>query len=880
MSGRERDKFRKYDSGASKAKKRKLKEEFNKRQKGALDKYVQPANQEENLVLQMLPVLDSSATCEESTAGGIIDTDVNNEPLPVLPVLDSSGTCAASGGISDNDGNEPLTALLSNANSPICEIGDTKSACCENISAYNNSCPEIVKDIYDPGNWEHVTCSIRDLLVEKGPIRLSVDHHYPNNEDNRHFSNEFYTRKMPNGEHVDRRWLVYSQLKDAAFCFCCKLYGTTSIGRLANEGSSDWKHLSGKLQAHEVSPDHVKRMKIWLEAVKRMSRGDAIDNKMIEQIRKEKFHWHAVLTRILAVVQYLAENNSAFRGKTEKLYERNNGNFLGLIEMLVKFDPVMEEHVRRIKDRETHNHYLGHNIQNELIELMASEVKKIIIDKLKLSKYFAIILDCTPDVSHKEQMSLIVRFVDVSQPDVKVVEHFVEFFIVEDTTGKGLSDSLLATLEKFCLNIHDCRGQGYDNGANMKGKHEGVQAHILRANCRAFFTPCGCHNLNLVLGDMAKCSSQAMSFFGALQRIYVMFAASPARWKTLQETVPYVTTKSLSETRWECRLESVKALRYQISEIREALFDVAEETKDPMVKAEAESLANEVGNFEFILATIIWYDILFAVNTVSKLLQSSDMQLDVAIHQIKGLITYLTKYRDTGFHSSMITAKEIASEMGVDQAFKQRRNRRRRAQFDYENTEEATLSAEQIFRTGYFLCIIDQALTSMKTRFEQLQHYDTLFGFLYNINTMRHLNDEDLLKCCMDLDAALRSGDSRDLDGVDLCTELKIFREILPESVRTAMQCLQYVWAIRDSFPNTAVGYRILLTVPVTVASAERSFSKLKLIKNYLRSTMSQDRLCGLAMLSIEKDIASTLDYEGLISEFSSRKSRKVNFHR
>jgi hypothetical protein len=194
-------------------------------------------------------------------------------------------------------------------------------------------------------------------------------------------------------------------------------------------------------------------------------------------------------------VQYLAENNGAFRGKTEQLYQLNNGNFLGLSEMLAKFDPTLQEHVRRIKDLETHDHYLGQRIQNELIELMASEVTKIITDKLNLAKYFSVILDCTPHVSHKEQMSLIVRFVDVSHCDITVVEHFIEFLIVEDTTSKGLSDLLLAAIEKLGLNIDDCRGQGYDKGANIKGKHEGAQAHFLRANIRAFFTPCGCHNL-------------------------------------------------------------------------------------------------------------------------------------------------------------------------------------------------------------------------------------------------------------------------------------------------------------------------------------------------------------------------------------------------
>jgi hypothetical protein len=74
------------------------------------------------------------------------------------------------------------------------------------------------------------------------------------------------------------------------------------------------------------------------------------------------------------------------------------------------------------------------------------------------------------------------------------------------------------------------------------------------------------------------------------------------------------------------------------------------------------------------------------------------MQLDVAIQQIKGLITYLTKYRDTGFHSAMITAKEIASAVVVEQVFKQNRNRRRKRQFDYESTDEGTLPVEQVFK--------------------------------------------------------------------------------------------------------------------------------------------------------------------------------------
>jgi len=69
-----------------------------------------------------------------------------------------------------------------------------------------------------------------------------------------------------------------------------------------------------------------------------------------------------------------------------------------------------------------------------------------------------------------------------------------------------------------------------------------------------------------------------------------------------------------------------------------------------------------------------------------------------------------------------------------------------------------------------------------------------------------------------------------------------------------------------------------LLTIPVTAASAERSFSKLKIIKNYLRSTISQDRLVGLATISIEHEIADDLDIDDLVKDFAALKARKLNF--
>ena len=68
------------------------------------------------------------------------------------------------------------------------------------------------------------------------------------------------------------------------------------------------------------------------------------------------------------------------------------------------------------------------------------------------------------------------------------------------------------------------------------------------------------------------------------------------------------------------------------------------------------------------------------------------------------------------------------------------------------------------------------------------------------------------------------------------------------------------------------------MTVPATVATGEKSFSKLKLIKNFLRSSMSQERLGGLALLSIENNQAKNLDFRKVIQQFASAKTRRKNF--
>ncbi|GKB66542.1 zinc finger MYM-type protein 1-like protein [Tanacetum coccineum] len=474
-------------------------------------------------------------------------------------------------------------------------------------------------------------------------------------------------------------------------------------------------------------------------------------------------------------------------------------------------------------------------------------------------------------------MSLILRYVNVSSTCVSVEESFLGFLNIDDTTGQGLFDVTQAELKALDLDIDDVRGQGYDNGSNMKGKHRGVQKKFLDINPREFYTPCGCHSLNLTLCDMANTCNKAKEFFAIIQRIYIIFANSSKRWQILKDNVKGLTLKTLSTTRWESRVESVKAIKFQLSNIREALIQVSEKYNDSVIQSQAKSLAtNKLGDFEFMVAVVIWFDILHRVNLVSKKLRSHDMLINVAMTEVQDLISFFKEFRVNGFSNAVDVSKKIALEMDIDPLFIQKRVIHRKRQFDEAFAEEdAILSAEESFKVNYFLYIVDQAIASLITRFEQYQEYENIFGFIFTCDKLKLYDDDRLKSCCSRLEAALKNGDLYDINANELYVELRSLNNFLPTENMKPIDVLNFLNQ-DDCYPNAIIAYRVLLTISVTVASAERSFSKLKLIKSYLRSSMSQERLNGLTLIAIENDILESVYYEDLINSFASKNARRI----
>jgi hypothetical protein len=185
------------------------------------------------------------------------------------------------------------------------------------------------------------------------------------------------------------------------------------------------------------------------------------------------------------------------------------------------------------------------------------------------------------------------------------------------------------------------RGQGYDNGANMVGKHSGLQNKIRNINPRAYFVPCASHSLNLVVNDAAKVTFEAVNFFNIVQELYTFFSASPYRWDILNYNITRLTLKSVLDTRWESRIKAVRPLRLQLSEVLKNLNDIIDDnSRDMKTKQTTQCLLDQVVSFKFICSVVIWNDILSKIDVVSKMLQCPQTNINESLNVLVSLLNF------------------------------------------------------------------------------------------------------------------------------------------------------------------------------------------------------------------------------------------------
>ena len=224
----------------------------------------------------------------------------------------------------------------------------------------------------------------------------------------------------------------------------------------------------------------------------------------------------------------------------------------------------------------------------------------------------------------------------------------------------------------------------------------------------------------------------------------------------------------------------------------------------------------------------------------------------------------------------MSTAKELCEALKIEPELKQKRLRSTKRQFAYEAVEEPFNDALKKLEVKFFNSVVDSSLMSLQKRFEAMNQVKEKYGVLLDFSKVNGMSKEDLKKHCNEVHKTLTEKGTADIDGPEMLQEIINLPQLPPKTSALEMLTFLHDNQLQEVYPNLWIALRIALTLPVTVASAERSFSKLKLIKTYLRSSIGQERLSGLAVISINRDVAQKLSYDDLIADFAARKSRRV----
>ena len=377
----------------------------------------------------------------------------------------------------------------------------------------------------------------KELLVKTGPDAFrNEDATLPRTLSGtkavaRGMTKNWFHKSLPNGQQVPRTWLLYSPHKSAAYSFCCLLFPhSPSNMRSALEspdGFTIWKK-SEKLKNHEECQSHRKSFLEWKEMERALRLKGGVDEILEKQVQDEKKRWREILKRIIDVIKLLASQNLALCGHVEQLDSDNPGNFLATLKFLSFYDTLLENHLKNVRENPHSVSYLSHDIQNEFLSLLAGAVRDKIIKEIKEAKYFGILYDSTLDVSHTEQLSQVIRYVqsDFETGNVRVKETFIKFVELDKKDAAGYEAIILKSLQDDGLNFLDCRAQMYDNAAVMSGSISGVQTRLRERNPKAVFINCDNHSLNLAGVHAASVDPTIITFFGTVQEVYSFFSGS------------------------------------------------------------------------------------------------------------------------------------------------------------------------------------------------------------------------------------------------------------------------------------------------------------------------------------------------------------------
>ena len=605
---------------------------------------------------------------------------------------------------------------------------------------------------------------------------------------------------------------------------------------------------------------------------------DSIDTMLDKNLKQEQIRTKNGLIQIVKTLQLCAKQNIPLRGHRDNLSikfddgeiatinEKDSklGNFNSLLLFRMDAgDTQLKEHLEKSNKNAKHT---TDGPQNCLLELSGKLIQKQIIDEILESKYFSILGDETADISNKEQFALCIRYVHNSS----IYTQFMEFVSVQSTTGLNLSQIIVEKLQSWNLSTDKLRGQGYDGASNMSGCFKGVQARIREIQPLAVYTHCVAHVLNLVVVDSCE-NPFIRDTIATVKEVINFFKESVQREHVLTSNVSENSSShklsKLCETRWTERSKSLDTF----IDLLDPIFVSLEEIKTTNIcnsktSSQASSLLLAISQCDFILGLLLASDVLKQLSNLSKYLQKSNIDFNEAFGYIDTIINRMQQRRDSSdeyFSEIFIQATDICETFSIEMR-KPRLVGRQKNRINVPGD-----SPEEYYRRAMMIPFLDHVISNLNDRFNDKSQIAFKLNYILAEN-IAEIDDQNLNNVIKEIQEFYKE-DIHDAFQEELFMWRRKWQNINSndrpkKAIDNLSKCNQ------DLFPSVYNLIYIICVLPSTIVECERDFSSLKLIKSYLRSTLTQTRLNSLALHYIHNE--RRVKPEEVVTEYLKGKHR------
>ena len=552
----------------------------------------------------------------------------------------------------------------------------------------------------------------------------------------------------------------------------------------------------------------------------------------------------------------------------------NRGNFLELLNVIAKFDITTSN---RLTSGPRNAKYVHHDIQNELIHIMASMVREKISEEVRQAQHFALMVDETKDVSKKEQISIVLRYLNYDEKDHQyhIHEEFLHFIPADGLDAQSLLESVKQTLAKCNIDKNDCIAQCYDGASVMSGCNSGVQERFRQEVPQAVYIHCYAHRLNLVLVDCVKNVKPVGECFAVVKMLYNFFSGSVVHQLFMEkqrELTPRrqpVELKRLSDTRWACQYATLWAIKTCFPAIIETL-EVVRDMSDAHRAAQANALLGLIDG-QFVLYVTMLESIFRQTKTLSDQLQAKDLELASANDLVCTVIDSLCEQRTVeSWNEIWMRASETCTALDI--AMQRRPVRQSAPPRDLEEfvVDTVTGARQRLltsddYREHCFFPVIERLVSELKRRFSSDSS-----AILKGATALNPKHTTFMDKDCL-WPMAKHYGITRE----NLFAEIHQGKRLIERKrgdghvINTTHDLLGVLKPHKDAFTDLYKLVCISITLPVTSATCERSFSCLRRLKTYLRNKSGDMRTRNLRVLAISSQRTKELDVNTLIDRFA-----------